>query len=240
MSNTEAQAATNSDTSGPQGMSDWLGEAGSDRVAIGHGFRSTSERALGAHEHLFLEGDSQSHIYQVLNGVVGEYKLLADGRRQIITFYYPGDMIGLNPGVSFNSYAEALCESRVRCVPIDAVNTLITSEPGFGRAMLKVLSTELAETRDQVLSLGRKSAMEKLATFLLRISHRNEREGIDDALLHLPMTRAEIADYLGLTVETVSRNFTKLKLSQVIQLISNSEVQIIDRDLLKETAQGNI
>lgn len=98
---------------------------------------------------------------------------------------------------------------------------------------------KLAEAREQLVSLGRKSAMEKLATFLLRIARRNEQVGLEGNTVHLPMKRSDIGDYLGLTIETVSRNMTKLKLAQVIRLDSNSEVFIQDRKALEFMAEGD-
>jgi len=89
-----------------------------------------------------------------------------------------------------------------------------------------------------MLSLGRKSAIEKVATFLMRISRRNERENRDQMLLHVPMTRAEIADYLGLTIETVSRNITKLKTTGMIKLESKSRIRITEIDQLEDIAEG--
>jgi len=208
------------------------------QIKIGHSFTTTSEKELEPHEHLFVAGETRSHVYQILEGVVSVYELLPDGRRQIATFCYPGDLIGADSNVRFVHNAESLCAVRVRCIPVKAMDRLISSEPGFSQALLNVLSTELAETRDQLLSLGRKSAREKVATFLLRISRRNEREGIDESQLHLPMTRAEIADYLGLTIETVSRNITKLKLAGVISLPSSAQVQVLDLDRLEVFADG--
>jgi len=219
-------------------VSPWLDQGKAGRIQLGHSFCTTSERTVNAHEHLFLAGDAQTHIYQILEGVVGVYKMLADGRRQIVTFCYPGDLIGIDHPERFAQNAEALSHTRVRSIPVKAIDTLITSEPGFGQAMLNVLSTELAETRDQLLSLGRKSAKEKVATFLLRISRRNEREGNDAQDLFLPMTRAEIADYLGMTIETVSRQITKLKVANIIRLESKSVVKVVDLDQLEDIAEG--
>jgi len=208
------------------------------QIKIGHSFTTTSEKVLEPHEHLFVSGDVQSHVYQILEGVVSVYELLPDGRRQIATFCYPGDLIGADNVANFAHNAESLCSSRVRCIPLKAMDKLISTEPGFSQALLNVLSTELAETRDQLLSLGRKSALEKVATFLLRISRRSEREGLDETQLHLPMTRSDIADYLGLTIETVSRNFTKLKVAGVISLQSSSQVEVLDIDRLEDFADG--
>ena len=233
-------AQVTSDNQTHKQVSQWLGDGESGRIQIGHTFSTTSERTLDAHEHLFVSGDKQTHIFQILEGVVGIYNMLSDGRRQIVTFCYPGDLIGIDHPEVFIQNAEALCPVRVRSIPVKTIDTLITTEPGFGQAMMNVLSTELAETRDQLLSLGRKSAMEKVATFLLRIAKRNEREGISPETLHLPMTRSEIGDYLGLTIETVSRNITKLKISGVIRLESKSIVRVIDLEELQNIAEGEI
>ncbi len=231
------QIAVHKPVPNPGLMSQWLNTP-SGQIKVGHGFSATSERQLATHEHVFLDGEPQTHVYQVLEGVVGIYKLLADGRRQIVTFCYPGDMFGMDRSGSFTNHAEALCNARVRCIPQNAIDTLMMTEPGFGKAMLQLLTTELADTRDQLMSLGRKSALEKLATFLQRISRRSEQAGRDAGVLHLPMTRCDIADYLGLTIETVSRNFTKLKVSRIIRLASNSEVQILDPQQLEMIAEG--
>jgi len=219
-------------------INQWLGDGQTGKIRIGHSFSTTSERSLDAHEHLFLTTDKQTRIYQVIDGVIGIYKMLADGRRQIVTFYYPGDLIGAEGTGEWLNDAEALCSAKVRCIPLSTVDSLIKSEPGFGQAMLSSLATELAETRDQMLSLGRKSAIEKVATFLMRISRRNERENRDETLLHVPMTRSEIADYLGLTIETVSRNVTRLKTSGLIKLESKSNIRIVDIDQLEDLAEG--
>jgi len=221
-------------------MTQWLGDGHSEKkIKLGHSFTAPSERTLNAHEHLFMANDEQQHIYQVLEGVVGVYKMLPDGRRQIVNFYHTGDLIGLEDSGMWSHHGEALCDTKIRCIPVSTINTLITTEPGFGQALLATLATELAETRDQVLSLGRKSAIEKVATFLVRIARRNKREQKDECALHLPMTRAEIGDHLGLTIETVSRNITKLKTSGLIRLESKSRVEVLDMEQLEELANGD-
>ena len=217
----------------------WLDTNAIDHVSLGHTISCLSERVLQEHEHLFLEGEKQSHIYIVLEGVVGMYKLLSDGRRQISTFAYPGDIIGLDCTGSHVNNSEALSPSVVRCIPVNAIDKLIRSEPGFGQALLQLAASELAETREQMLSLGRKSAAEKLATFLVRIARRGAAIGQASDTIQIPMKRCEIADFLGLTIETVSRNFTKLKVSRVIRLKSNSEIEILDPAMLEAIADGN-
>lgn len=232
------QAHSVSSSSVNQSVGEWFRGGDTNRIKIGHSYTGTSRRTLGQHEHLFLEGDRQNHVYLLESGVIGSYKMLTDGRRQIVGFAYPGDLIGLDHSKLCADSAEALTESVVRCIPISVIDTLIETEPGFGQIILRLTSQELSDAREQLVSLGRKSAMEKLATFLLRIVRRNEQYGLDGAVVHLPMKRSDIGDHLGLTVETVSRNLTKLRLAQVIRLKSNSEVCIQDREALERMADG--
>lgn len=216
----------------------WLSEPTIDNVDAGHTMTCTILRSYDENEHLFLEGDTQSHIYLVVSGTVALYKVLADGRRQVCSFAYPGDIIGLDSVGSHVNSAESLCKSRLRCIPVNAIENLMRAEPGFGQALLFATASELAETREQMLSLGRKSAAEKLATFLLRIARRNSTLPQADTLVSLPMKRCEIADFLGLTTETISRTFTKFKMLNIIRLNSISEVQILDLEKLKSVADG--
>jgi len=182
------------------------------RVKIGNSFTPTSEKKLTQHEHLYLEGDRQTHIYQVLEGGVGSYHMLPDGRRQIAKFYYPGDLIGIAEQAQFASHAEALSPSKVRCIPVSCIDSLILSEPGFGRALLSLVASDLSDTREQLLSLGRKTALEKVAGFLFRIYSRNNAtnpDSEDTNIAHVPMTRSEIADYLGLTIGKLRHGYVR-------------------------------
>lgn len=221
-----------------QSVGDWFGGVNASRIQIGHSYSGTSEKTLDQNEHLYLESDKQTHVYMLQSGVIGTYKMLADGRRQIVGFAYAGDMLGLDHPIFYANSAEALTKCKVRCIPIKAIDKLIETEPGFGQTILRMTSQELADAREQLVSLGRKSAMEKLATFLLRIARRNVQIGHAGETVHLPMKRSDIGDYLGLTIETVSRNFTKLKLLEVIKLNSNSEVCILDLETLESMADG--
>ena len=113
------------------------------------------------------------------------------------------------------------------------------SEPGFGKTLLQITATELANTKEQLLSLGRKTAAEKLASSLLSIARRSPTSDGSEIYLHLPMKRCDIADYLGLTVETVSRHFTRLKQAGVIRLLSSNEIIVDDLTSLGALANGN-
>jgi CRP/FNR family transcriptional regulator len=228
-------------TSSPTAMmavAPWLSGTSIEHIDSGHTMTCITLRNYAENEHLFLEGDIQTHIYLVISGVIALYKALSDGRRQICSFAYPGDIIGLDCIDSHVNSAEALCKTRLRCIPVNAIEKLMRAEPGFGQALLVATASELADTREQMLSLGRKSASEKLASFLLRISRRNAAFGGSEDMLAIPMKRCEIADFLGLTTETVSRTFTRFKTMNIIRLNSISEVEILDHEKLESAAGG--
>ena len=217
----------------------WLDGDADARIRLGQTVAATAERRLDAHEHLYLEGQRQTHVYLVLEGVLGMYKLLADGRRQITSFAYPGDMVGLDCPHVHGDNAEALGALRVRAIPLNAIDRLIESEPGFGQTLLRIAAEELAETRERLVSLGRKSAAEKVAGFVLRLSRRSASLGRDARRIELPMKRSDIADFLGLTIETVSRNITRLRTARVIRLVSTSEIEILEPEWLAAIADGD-
>lgn len=211
-------------------------------IQVGNSFTPVSVKKFAPHEHVYLEGEKQRNIYHILDGVVGVYKMLPDGRRHITKFYYPGDLIGLEESGWFVSHAEALSDAKIRCIPVNTIDALIVNEPGFGRALLNLLTNELKGARDQLLSLGRKSAIEKVATFFHEIYQKNQfaENTTDEDIVHLPMTRSEIADYLGLTIETVSRCITRLKTAKVIKPESRTLFIVLDPESLEEMAAGNI
>ena len=220
-------------------MSPWLAKIPEEPNALGASGTHIVERHLDIGEHLYFEGDKASHVYFVLSGVIGLYKLLGDGRRQISTFAYPGDVIGLDTINTYVNNGEALNSAVVRSIPVNDIEKLIRTEPGFGKALLLLTATELADTREQLLSLGRKSAAEKLATFLVRIARRSSHLEDVQSQIPIPMKRSDIADFLGLTIETVSRCFTKLKVARIIQLKRSSQLEILDMEKLESIASGN-
>src|SRR5262245_42536049 len=193
-------------------------------------------RQLVPHEHAFYEGDAQTHIYRIKSGMMRLYRLLADGRRQVIAFRLPGHLIGLTEdGTQFCS-AEALTEVVLQCVPLSIVYRRMQEEPRFGSELVRCLAVELAETRNQVAILNRRSALEKLATFVLGfLTWTGEDTKLE---LELHMGREDIADYLGLTVETVSRSFAKLKAQGVVSLPRAQTIIIHDIGRLIALAAG--
>jgi CRP/FNR family transcriptional regulator len=202
---------------------------GSHAAAIG----SLQRKAPG--ETLFAEGEESNSVYQVVRGMVRLYKLLPDGRRQITGLLSAGHLLGIAPeGVCIYT-AEAVTEVVLCRYARAAFERMIDEVPGFAKQLLAVASHELRAAQEQMLLLGRKTATEKVASFLLSIA-QDEEDGAQT--VEIPMSRNDIADYLGLTIETVSRTLTKLKQDGLIALPTPSRIEIRDRDQLEELAAG--
>lgn len=190
-------------------------------------------RLFDRDQPLFAEGEAATSVYRVIDGVIRLYKLLPDGRRQIIGFLRAGDMMGLAAGERYVYTAEAVIPSTVRRVPRVRITALMDERPVLARRLLAAMTAELMAAQEQMLLLGRKTACEKIATFLLTLGER----ALDECVcVDLPMSRTDIADYLGLTTETVSREITKLKSAHTIRLLEGGRVELVDRDMLSELA----
>jgi CRP-like cAMP-binding protein len=196
-------------------------------------------KRVEAKEFLFAEGDPISYVYRIETGAIALYKVLADGRRQIMSFAYPGDIVGLGVDEAHTINAQAVKPTRVRCLPIGSLRQFAATDPSFGFKLYEAMAKELAATRDLLFTTGQRSAMERVAGFLLTFSRRNQRQGKDPRTFELPMTRMDIGDFLGLTIETVSRTFTKLKMMRLIELTHSTEVRLADVEELKRLAEGS-
>lgn len=204
-----------------------LGAAAGNVVSIA----SQQKKASG--EILFGEGDDADSVYEVVSGMMRLYKLMPDGRRQITGFVTSGKLVG-NPADLMRPYtAEAVTDVVVRRYPRAAFDRLIDQVPGFARRLLSVANDELRMAQDQMLLLGRKTATEKVASFLLRMADDLGGEEMD-----VPMGRNDIADHLGLTIETVCRTLTRLKREGIIALPTPGHIEILDRDELEDLAMG--
>jgi CRP/FNR family transcriptional regulator len=202
--------------------------------------RMAPPRVLQAREHVFFEGDPKDHVYQVEKGTVCLYKTLPDGRRQIVDFAYPGDLIGLGgPGEHVFS-AQAITLARLRCLPAGLLHDVALHDAEVGMQLYRAMSEQLLAARDLLLTVGQRNAMERLGALLLALSRRNARIGADPRRIALPMTRADIADFLSLTIETVSRTFTKLRQAGTIDLVQSSLVVIRDPRALERLATGEV
>jgi CRP/FNR family transcriptional regulator len=195
------------------------------------GITSLQKKAAGA--TIFSEGDAADSVFEVVTGTLRLHKLLPDGRRQVTGFICAGHLIGLAPEGTWVYTAEAITDVTLCRYRRPAFERLIDTVPGFARRVLTATSHELRVAQDQMLLLGRKTAAERVASFLLLMADQQGSEAIS-----VPMGRNDIADYLGLTIETVCRSLTQLKRSELIELPTHGQIVIRDRDELEELAAG--
>ena len=193
----------------------------------------TSLQKKPAGATVFSEGDDADSVFEVVRGTLRLLKLLPDGRRQVIGFLCPGHLIGLAPEGAWVYTAEAVTDVTLCCYRRAAFERLIDTVPGFARRVLTATSHELRVAQDQMLLLGRKTAAERVASFLLLMADQQDSEKIS-----VPMGRNDIADYLGLTIETVCRTLTQLKRDGLIELPAHGHVVIRDRHALEDLAAG--
>ena len=195
-------------------------------------------RTIEAKEHIFRDGDAVTHVYKVEVGHVCIYKMMSDGRRQVIDFAYPGDLIGLGAMGEHGSNAQATTRTRVRYLPLAALHQVVRDDARLGLKLYEAMSRELMAAREMLFTVSQRTAAERVAAFLVALSRRNERNGEDPLEFVLPMTRNDIADFLGLTIETVSRTFTKFRVEGLIDLAQCVLVTIMDTEALAEVAEG--
>jgi len=200
--------------------------------------KTTQTNTYDVGETLFFEGDEAGACFIVQDGALKLYKLMADGRRQITGFLFKGDFLGLTPDEEYGYTAEVLEPVRACSLPSDKMQDMIDAYPKLSNRLLNLASLELAVAQEQMLLLGRKTAQERIASFLLWLSRRAEERGEPSNPVRVPMSRGDMGDYLGLTVETVSRSITKLKTSGVISLKEGNRVEINDFDMIDAIAAG--
>lgn len=193
---------------------------------------------IGTGAALIREGDPANHVFNITSGSVRVYKLLQDGRRQITGFLFAGDFLGLATGDTYVFSAEAVEPATACRFRKSDYRALVRDTPALESALLDRANHELAAAQNQMLLLGRKTALERIATFLLDLPALDPARATVAGDVRLPMTRSEIADYLGLTIETVSRVLTRLKTSGVIRLVSLTELRIERPDRLRALADG--
>jgi CRP/FNR family transcriptional regulator len=181
--------------------------------------RLSQVKNFPARTMLFDQGALAGSVFNVTEGMVRLYKSLPDGRRQIVGFALPGDFLGLALMDRYGVAAEAVTQVRVCRFARPAFLAYVDDKPHLLRRLHEFAGHELSLAQDQMLLLGRKTAEEKVAAFLLNLQTRYARMGTPSVTIPLPMSRQDIADYLGLTIETVSRSLTKLAREKVIVIV---------------------
>lgn len=195
-------------------------------VALSRGAKEVQHAArhrFARGEEVFAESDACTFFYKVVSGTVRTGKLLSDGRRQIDAFHLAGDVFGLESGDRHRFTAEAVDEVVVIAYRRSRFASLVHDDPAFGEQLMAAMLTSLDRAHDHMVLLGRKSALEKMASFLLDMARR--RPGADKVVL--PMQRADIADHLGLTIETVSRTLTQMARDGLIRLAEAGRTVIL-------------
>ena len=184
---------------------------------------------FGAGAEICGEGEPVEYVYEVVHGAVRTIKVLSDGRRKIGGFYFAGDIFGLEEGQEHTLSAEAIADSAVRVIKRRALIRMAGYDRELAQQLLAVTSREIARVHNHALMLI-ETAQERVSSFLLEMA---ERISVGD-LIVLPMSRQDIADYLGVTIETVSRTFTILENTSAIALPNSRAVVLRDRAALRQ------
>lgn len=180
-------------------------------------------------EEIYGEDEPADYVYQVFSGAVRSYKLLSDGRRQIGAFHLPGDVFGLASGKTHRLTAEAIADTRVRIIRRDSLEQVAEADAGIACRLWSITADSLRHAEDHMLLLGRKTAVERVAAFLLEM----DRRLTSAKMLALPMSRRDIADYLGLTLETVSRTLSQLHAQGVLDFSGARQIALRNRHSLQ-------
>ena len=184
------------------------------------------------------EGEPARDFFNVTRGTVKLFKMLPDGRQQVTGFATIGHFLGLAVSTNYAFSAEAIEPVRACRFSRPKLRALLDDFPALEQRLLATACNELVTAQEQILMLGRKTAQERLASFLVAWSHNSVPCDHPAGHVHLPMTRGEIADHLGLTIETVSRTFSRFRASGRIETPSNTDVLILDRPWLEGVAAG--
>ncbi|SFH68489.1 helix-turn-helix domain-containing protein [Bradyrhizobium sp. Gha] len=184
---------------------------------------SLSEFSYRKGTEIYGEKEPAEYVYQVKSGAVRSYKLLSDGRRQIGAFHLVGDIFGLENGNEHRFTTEAIVDTTVRLVRRQSLETVAQNDAMVAKNLLRMTTNNLQHAEDHMLLLGRKTSLERVAAFLLEMDKRLTAAGV----LALPMSRRDIADYLGLTLETVSRALSRLHEVGVLGFVGNTQRQIV-------------
>ncbi|SFS55395.1 CRP/FNR family transcriptional regulator, nitrogen fixation regulation protein [Sulfitobacter marinus] len=197
----------------------------------------TQHRTYATGANLFHEGDTANHVYEVKSGVLRLTRVLENGRRQVIAFGLPGDIIGFPNGDAHHTDCDVVATAEIIAHRRSKLETG-AGDPETHQRLLRAALREITAMQDHFMMLARKSAAEKVASFLLAISNRTGAPLGNYTAFSLPMSRADIADFLGLTVETVSRTFSILRKDGVISLETPQTVLVLDTGALLDASQS--
>lgn len=203
----------------------------SDAISLGPGLVLQGSRMrFRRNEEIFGQGEAAQYVYRVVSGAVRTIRFSCDGRRQILGFHLPGDVFGIESGAQHTLTAEAVGDCEISLIRRSLIETAAAQDARAAQALLALMQRQLHAAQEHALVLGRKGASERVAAFLLQLTDRVSTE----CEIDLPMSRADIADYLALTIETVSRAFTQMERDHTIALPSSRHVVVRDRCALEQ------
>ncbi|MEJ2531464.1 MAG: fumarate/nitrate reduction transcriptional regulator Fnr [Halioglobus sp.] len=194
-------------------------------------------KPLQKNQHLYREGDDFQSVYAVRSGTLKAYKTTDDGREQVTGFYFPGEILGMD-GISNNTHASSAkaLETAATCeIPFTSLEKLSSHMPSLQRHFFQLMSREITEDQLLITLLSKNSADERVAALMLSISTRYARRKLSATQFRLPMSRVDIGNYLGLTVETVSRVFSRMQKLDIMR-VDNKEIEILDPEALRRMA----
>jgi CRP-like cAMP-binding protein len=189
---------------------------------------------------IYAEGDPARSWYRLLSGSMRVFRVLRDGRRHISDFVFPGQFFGFEPGAVHIQGAEAIEPASVVAYSCERIEQRVAQDPVARQAIRKLLMDQLAAAQERIMLLGRLNATGRLAAFLLVMAQRRSKANPLGFVAELPMSRIDIADYLGLTVETVSRLFTALRVRGAIRLATANRIEILDPASLEAESGGTV
>ncbi len=193
-------------------------------------------RQIEAHEHLYYEGDERDCLYVVESGWVKLYRTLIDGQRQIVGFANTGSILGLESDVEHSNGCEAITPVVVRSIPMARVSEICLSDGKLADQLLRQVGRQLGAAQAQLAAVGTQSAEQKLANFLLTIC--DLCDSAHDGQFDMPMRRGDMAEFLGLRLETVSRKMSEFQRRGWIRMGSLYHCSILRRDILEDLAEG--
>ncbi len=194
-----------------------------------------SVRHVGAHHHLFFEGDERTHVFVIESGWVKLYRTLINGERQVVGFCNGGTILGLEGGGDHQNSCEAVTNLTVRHIPMDRLAELCENDSKLAGQLLRQMGRQLGAAQAQLATVGAQSADQKLATFLLAFA---DYAASEDQEFDLPMRRSEIGEFLGLRLETVSRKLSEFQRLKWVRMVSLYRCRILNRTALQALAEG--
>lgn len=209
-----------------------------DPAALEEMLVDAEHRTVAPREMLFHEGDRAGHVYTLVQGTAKLTRLMADGREQVLGFRFAGDVLGYTAATIYPFAAQLLTPGTICRLDRKRLDALLRRFPALERRFLDLCVQELAATQEQLVTVGRRTAEARLAAFLLLLADAGSRRHHVGPVLDMPMTRADIADFLGLTLETVSRGFTAFRRRAWIREPSHGRVELLQRERLLELVEG--